>query len=66
MAENETKVVFLDKRHAPFNEFFEVNVASQLIDRHMAWGMPYCKLHLIPGFASETIPEYPFNYEFVA
>ena len=56
---NETRVIFLD-RHYPAADFLAAELGR--IDSKMAWGIPYCKVYLIPKIEGEMIADYPFSY----
>ena len=62
LAKNETQVILIDKKHSVDSG---VLVISNLIDQNIKWGVPYCKMHLVPEIQNEQMEGYPFSYEFI-
>ena len=63
MKEKETRVIFLDRK---CHNQVGVLALAQMIDQNMPWGIPYCKIHLLPECKGPKMEDFPFSYEFVA
>lgn len=63
MVSGETRVIYLDNQLFPKDQVFGTSV---LIDQNVPYGVPYCKLQIIPDITNKYIHSFPFSYEMIA